>query len=486
VTENKNLEENSALQFVDGQVMSIAMGDSVMLPEYHGNNSHYAINIADLECVGAAPYEGHFPSQDLADFVYSASMIARKAATVLPTKAFSLLTSWESNNKKNTTDVNKLMQVWKKVLLQAVTEAACMARKYSDAYVILFFDDTDDLSQPISTDIATKLVGAVARSRWSVLPNGGAPGAAEYYTVNQNYYETKTPLDKPQNYRVHYSRVIHIPGLLVDTEQRRLRSGYNMSVYNYLAEPLNQWVASNQAGIAMLKSHSTFTMGIAGMAWKTGERDIAALKARFGSILAGIKRVGGLFFDKDQEQANLLNRSYTGVDKLIEQLNSYLVNGSDIPKEFLLNSGTSPFTEEGLGSRYAMAEVVSSYIESHVEPVVSYIFPLLAEIYQTKLNDDVVFYSGQYASAMTYTRKEESDIKFKNAQHDAIYLNSAQSVINADTVRSRWESGQYSDDLTLIGKAPEPLVPASNSEVNKLAGTEERGAYTTHKVSKKE
>lgn len=478
----------SDVYFTDGAVMNQVLGgEAIYESEYSSQSGGRGLEV--IANLGVDPYSSYEMSRDAADIIFSNSMIARRAVNVLPDKAFSLLKSWEAADSKNNKGVNKLMQVWRKKLLLPLIEAGQMARKYQDAYVVLFFDDTDKLDTPLSPSTATKLVGAIAKSRWSVNPVQGYPGTAEYYTVTSNYGD-KFILDSSLK-NVHHSRIIHIPGLMVDDEQRKLRQGYSMSVFNYLLEPLSQWINSNHSGIAMLNSHSAFKLGLSGLAWRTSNKDINGLKSRFASILAGLKRVGGLFYDKDMESADFISRSYGGVDKLLEQLEGYLLNASDIPKEFLLNSSDSPYSESGLGSRYAMAAVVEAYSRTHVTPIVDRIFPILAEVYNISLAGDKEFYEPLYDSAIVFTRQEEAEIRFKNSQSDAIYLNAApvgdEVVLNAESVRSRWETGHYSDEITLSGDfrlpTPEeaPQTQGLKKEAVKMATSASRGAYTVVK-----
>ncbi len=473
IEENVNLEKDE-LVFTDGAVMNAALGgENVFSPEGRPLSSHVGEHVKVFETLAPDPYGTYDFSSEFADVVYSSSMIARRAVEILPEKAFSLLKSWESQETKNNKDVNRLMQVWRKKLLNEFIEAGQMGRKYQDAYVVLFFNDSLDLSLPLDTSKATKLVGAAARGKWSVNPVQGYPGSSEYYTMTNNYYDGDPLVNDASLRNVHRSRIVHVPGLLVDNEQRRHRQGYNMSVFSYLVEPLSKWICSNHAGIDMLQSHSAFTLGLAGLAWRTSNKDVMGLKKRFASILSGLRQARGLFYDKDSEDANFISRSYSGVDSLIEQLEKYLINASDLPPEYLLQSGESAYSDKGMGSRYAFASLVESYQRTHVTPIVDALFPVLAEVYDTTLGDDLDFFEPEYGSALIHTRSEEADIRFKHAQADSIYLNAAtqddEVVVNSETVRTRWESGHYSDDLTLRGDFKKPKPPAENAR-----GSEEK------------
>jgi hypothetical protein len=233
-----------------------------------------------------------------------------------------------------------------------------------------------------------------------------------------------------------------------------------------------------------------FKLGLKGLAWKTQNKDVTSLGRRFKSILQGIKLMGGLIHDQDQETADFSSRSYSGVDALIKQLESYLINSCDTPKDFLLLSGEGAFTETGIGSRYALAHIVEKYQRTHVSPVVENLFKQLAAVYASELSEEYLDECEPvYQSALMLTRAEEAEVRFKNAQSDTLYLNSSVPVLNAETILTRWENGHYSDDFTLTGKLPpEPPMMAqegAGKEMAKTAASSSRGAYTGQKTSKK-
>jgi hypothetical protein len=488
-------EDLQVLTFTDGAVMSQAMSMESMFASELDYSSGTGGNTFAFEVWGNAAYGQFGINRELADVIYSSSMIARRAIETIPDKAWSLLESWEPPEKKNKPASNALMRVWRKKLLSPFIEAACMARKYQDAYVILFWDDNSDLSKPFNPEASSELVGAIARSRWSVQPTNGIPGSCDSYRMTSAYNDPALPngvkgRDGIPLGEVHSSRVIHVPGILVDNEQKRYRQGYNMSILSYMQEPLEKWITTQQAGIGMLQSHSMFKLGLKGLAWKTQNKDVQSLGRRFKSILQGIKLMGGLIHDQDQETADFSSRSYSGVDALIKQLESYLVNSSDTPRDFLMLSGEGAFSEAGTGSRYALAAVVEKYQRTHVSPVIAHLFELLASVYFPDLEDKYLEECEPvYKSALMLTRAEEADIRFKNSQSDTLYLNSSVPVLNAETILTRWENGHYSDDITLTGKLPpEPPQMAqegAGKEMAKAAATSERGAYTAQKTSKK-
>jgi hypothetical protein len=491
-------DEMRVLTFTDGAIMSQAMSMETMFANELDYQSGASGNTFAFEVWSNAAYGQFGITREIADVIYSSSMIARRAIETIPDKAWSLLESWEPPEKKNKPASNSLMRIWRKKLLSPFIEAACMARKYQDAYVILFWDDTSDLSKPFNPEAASELVGAVARSRWSVLPTNGIPGSCDSYRMTSAYNDPVLPngvkgRDGVPLGEVHSSRVIHVPGILIDNEQKRYRQGYNMSLLSYLQEPLEKWITTQQAGIGMLQSHSMFKLGLKGLAWKTQNKDVQSLGRRFKSIFQGIKLMGGLIHDQDQETADFSSRSYGGVDNLIKQLESYLVNASDTPKDFLLMSGDGAFSETGTGSRYALASIVEKYHRTHVSPVVETLFGLLASVYFPDLDEKYLEECEPvYKSALMMTRAEEADIQFKHAQSATLYLNSAVPVLNAESVLTHWENGHYNDEITLTGKLP-PEPPAlgaaaqegAGKEMAKAAANSSRGAYTAQKTSKK-
>lgn len=416
------------------------------------------------------------------EIIYAKSMIARRLAHYLPEDAFSLLQGWEDEKDGNQKTEHLIFRMWEKEVRAKAIEAATMARMYHDAYLILWFDD-DLPDKPFNPTKGTKLLGVYAKSAWNVNTDSGYEGKGEYFDV---YFSDNDAdgVDKGiGTVTFHKSRIIHVPGVMIPDEMLIRRTGKNLSILNYAAEPISEWVCSQKSAVKLLQSHSLFKYGLRGLAWKTQANDTQGLANRFRAIFAGINRIGGLLYDPDLEEADFVSRTYTGVDKIIMQIDNYLVSNADLPKGLLLNN--SDYWEDGnLGGRGSYAETKSRYIISHVNPLVDKVFTMLGRT-QGMTEKQCYMCKGKYLNPLKLNPMEEANKRFKHAQTDTLYLNATTPAYNQETVRTRWSSGTYSDDIKLIGEAPKPEpMGGIGSQMSKLAASNERGEYTAGNVDK--
>jgi hypothetical protein len=415
------------------------------------------------------------------EIIYAKSMIARRLAHYLPEDAFTLLQGWEDDSEEHSELETYLFRIWEKEVRDKCIEAAVMGRMYHDGYLVMWFDDGPP-DTPFNPRKGTKLLGAHAKSAWNVNSESGYEGRGEYFDVY--FSEEDEQAGVIGSVRFHKSRIIHIPGVRVVDEMLIRRSGRNLSILNYAAEPIAEWVCSQKSAIKLLQSHSLFKYGLKGLAWKTQANDTQGLANRFRAIFAGISKVGGLLYDPDLEEADFVSRTYTGVDKIIAQIDNYLVSNADLPKGLLMNN--SDYWEDGnLGGRGAYAETQRRYIVSHVNPAIEKIFTMLGRA--NGLTEKQCYMNkGKYLDPLKLNPIEEANKRFKHAQTDTLYLNATTPAYNQETVRTRWSSGSYSDEIKLIGDAPEPMQAGGGNETQmaRLAASNERGEYTASNTDK--
>lgn len=396
----------------------------------------------------------------LADSIYFASLVARTACEIVPRKAFALFKGWKHAKNKAPDWVHKAELQFVNKILPAAVEAGILARQYSDAYIILFWDD-DEPDKPFNPSKATRLLGAFAKSRCTLTPEDGfAPETATMFVHTSNTFdkdkteaeiERQRGVDPYMGYeRFHSSRIIHVPGLIASKDLRAYREGYNLSVFDYLDRPLREWIAGKYAVVDMLKTHSPFVYKLKHLAMKSLRKQYGSLWNRFRTILDGMRYMGGLILDKDQEDAQYLTRSYSGADKMAAAIDSFMSSNSDVPQPYLIDK-ESAFSADNLSARYEMAGILKDYTITHINPIAAEFLKQYAAVYQEDITEeDLLEYAPHYGSGLELTRMEQAEIYFRNAQADVLYL--APQVLNNETVQSRWRDGDYHDDLVLTGK----------------------------------
>lgn len=438
--------------------------------------------------------------EEFCNTVYGRSMIARRATELLPKRACRLFQGWEGKRKISDAETEVLEAMYadyERKVAEVLFEACSLGRLHGDAYVLFFWDDEEDLAQPFNPSQATSLLGAAAKSCHNLTPyTGHAPGTAEYYHLTINTHAMtlaeKEEADRTGQVvtrRVHRSRILHVPGLKSPMDTKYYRNGRNYSILEYLDEPLREWQQGKYAAIDMLKTHSLSKILMSNIAIKTMTNGLSEMVNRFHSILKGMKYMNSMVLDKDQEDAEFINRQYSGVDKVMGAIDSFLTTNSDIPSAFLLNDGSAFSEGAGEGARYELATLIDDYIVSHLKPALTeYAILWFAVNHPNKL---ALYNKSQlkFANALLETRHEAAEVKFKLSQSDVAWAG-VKALTNED-IRTRWEDGTFNDEVSLTGfhvgakevwekeqKSSEPAGP-SGEALARNAATSERGRYTT-------
>jgi hypothetical protein len=431
------------------------------------------------------PYNYDELSREAKDLVYLKSAIAQRECDIIPTRTMATFRGWSLVDKEDNQLIRNISNYFLEEIYDDFLDAAKMGNLYGDAFLVLLFDDGQDLREPLDISKITDFYGACPFSRYSLTVENqfvlGSPAAIyQLDTTNSTLHDrSKNLTDGSTLVSIHASRVLHFPGRRLNSELVKNRNGYNQSRLEPLLKPLSKWLLANSSAIDMVNSHSTFLYKMKNLAWKTSTKDTNYLTARFQSILEGLNSIKALVMDADQEDGSFIQRRYQGVDTLIEALDKYLVAHSDIPKSFLLNAESS-FSSDSAGDRYTLAQMIDDYKKSHILKPLRRWFELFSQLSGQKLRVDEV--ELLWDSPLLLTRKEESDIRFKNAQTDAINYNI--QAYGPETVRTRWEDGHYSDDITLKEENWEALMPQDSGMPNKtIHSTEGKSEYTAQDVN---
>jgi phage-related protein (TIGR01555 family) len=270
-----------------------------------------------------------------------------------------------------------------------------------------------------------------------------------------------------QQRRIHKSRVLRFPGKRLPYEILRTNGGYNDSIVQAMFNAFAQYNGAIGASSAMLQDYSVFVYKLKGLrntlegagAVTSGVVDkqkspTDKLLTRFKAIQMGMSIIKGLMLDADTEDASFMQRNYGGVTDIVNQLQDAMVAASDMPMARLFGSGrTGAFSESGKSDRYEWASLVSSYQavqwQAHVETITRYI--CLAK--DSKMRGTVPEFEFKWHSILELTDAERAELRYKNAQADALYL--AREVVTPEEVReSRFGGGDYGGEIVL-SKTPQ-------------------------------
>lgn len=206
---------------------------------------------------------------------------------------------------------------WRKALKIADLEG--------NSYILLGEQGVSDTEQPLGDKPIT----------WMALKNTKEINANQF----SGFYESYTTTGEHDNVEKvnrnwHPTRIIKLAGIPnMDSDLNDYR---DHSVLKPIIEDFHKIEHVFEITTEMLEQHSLYIHSMSGLAEKAARKGQAFLEARFKDIFTGIKNLGGLFIDKNQEEAQILSRNYSGVDKLIDKNIDWFVANTGLPRFVVL------------------------------------------------------------------------------------------------------------------------------------------------------
>jgi hypothetical protein len=407
--------------------------------------------------------ELNFP---LIEQIVGKSMIAYKAATTLPMQALLTFRGWTKTKEVDAEFQQQSYEWFLDNLLTPLIEAAVKGRIYGDGFLILGFDDGQAMDKPLNIPSISAFHGAFARSREYVTPTNGIDNIedSEFFHVSRSSIEGSTEkkfyaeIDmgtSGMSTIVHRSRILYFPGLLDFSDSKHLRSGGNKSVFSFCGKEIEEYGQAVDQIMRMLKTHSTYVLEIDGLVQGTRRNNVTELATRFVSLIKTITLFGAVIVDAKKEKANIINRTYTGVETLLKQIETSLTNTSDLPASYLITANDSQFSDKSIGDRYAMSQLIDNYYLTHLRKPLNYLYTLYCALTGHETDSKPGSFKISRVSSLILTRHEEAEVQFKHAQRDILYTipvdpeDPMSAILYPEDIRTRWESAEYSDEITL-------------------------------------
>ena len=293
----------------------------------------------------------------------------------------------------------------------AVTLAGIYSRLYGDGFIFMGFRDGKDPSEPLDWDAVEGIDWVFVRSKYEVSINT----LRETITNHGSGYNAASVLgntDKSSSLRgipFHYTRVYRMTG--VSRHGTSLHSDhFNLSVIDGVYNDYTRYLQAVTNSANMLASHSTFKFAMSGLSAKVTKSSlVVALRRRLENIMSGIQILGGVLYDKDNEDAEYVDRSYSGVNDILQHLKDWMVGNSGLPMNKLFGSAAaSSLSSQSEGEEKQWAEIIERYRSSQVLPF--YRLVLKAILLEQNVDPDTVMIEFESFNKMTDKEKAETEL----------------------------------------------------------------------------
>ncbi|MGK7892358.1 MAG: phage portal protein [Xenococcus sp. (in: cyanobacteria)] len=386
-----------------------------------------------------------FSQQEL-DLCYRDSKIIQNVVNLKPEDATKYLPQW--NLTKGDVDRLRGDYLGIRVIGQPLEElnvqsgfakAGRYGEHYGDGFIFLGVNDGLNPKEPVDEAKIKSVDWMAIMHRYEI----GVDQVQRGYRVHLN------PISEiPGNQMLfHQSRVLRIPGTVLHGNMLTSNGGFNDSVIQTVYNAFLDYSQAIASSVGMVESHSLFKYKLKGLASKTQKNKPETLRKRFEAIIQGISAIGGLIFDADTEDADFIQRTYGGFDKILDKIELWLLAATGMPRGKVFgNAAISALSEAGESEKWAWNEIIERYQRNKLLPAHNKLTRyLLAAQGITERNG---VYTISYRPHYQLTEKQLAEVKHINAETDKIYKEI--EVLDPEIIRkSRFAGSEYGQDIIL-------------------------------------
>ena len=274
----------------------------------------------------------------------------------------------------------------------------------------------------------------------------------------------------------HHTRVIKLFGIENMEQQFRGRNLDYSVLKPILCEYLNM---QNTMAISreMFSQFSFYVHKITGLSKAAAKNGLQSLKNRFRDIMEGINLMGGLFIDKENEEAEVISRNFSGVDAFMEKHIDWFVSNTGLPRFVVMGKASeAALSTSGEQEQKTLNALVHDYQRRKYLPILELLVVPMIERMESELlalNDDsdegesIDDLDIEITFLPTYpmSAKEEAEIRKLKAEAEAIELKNNENELTMENrvIQSDLSVEQSQVQLEQAKNPPEPTQSSDNN-----------------------
>ena len=328
---------------------------------------------------------------------------------------------------------------------QEISDAAKWARLYGGAVLVALVDDGGDFDQPVNMNRvrAVRQLRAYDRHRvtWSSADIDQDPLSGNF--GKPLFYRVSPPHGVP--YRVHHSRAWRIDGLPLPIDARLENNGWGDSALQTVFDALRNYAMTMSASANIVRDFVQTVLGIKGLTemLRMGEDELVAKRATIIDLTRSVANT--IFTDADGETYSKQASSVAGLPELWDRFALHVSACTGIPATKLMGRSPAGMNATGDSDMRQWYDTVQAYRTDELEPMIEWLAGLIDAQSEWRTRPETMDW--QWPSIMQPTDQEWADIKLKNAQADAIYID-RQAVDAEYLFHLRNGEGEYRPDVT--------------------------------------
>lgn len=347
---------------------------------------------------------------------------------------------------------------------EAVKESSIVGRQHGDKFCLLGVADGKEPHEPIDWESVQSFRWIKPVSRYQLRPDYQIWGDArhpEHFILAPN---VGANLPKEQERVIvgskwHRDRVLRFVGSRLYDEELERNGGYNDSILQSMFDAWSKYQQGLMASSAMLADYSQMIF----RSEKLGE-ELRAAGGRNGNGKTGQENVlnrllaldmgrsvaKAVLLDKSNEDAEYVNRSYSGADSILKALLDEWVAAADMPRDKLLGSSNTNGlgSTTGLADRWAWAQSVARWQNSNWRAPLEHVARIILHAQDGPTGGAVPEGWGlEFVDTFKLTRKEELELRRESAEIDKVSI--PLGIYSAEEARGKFSGAEFTPEITL-------------------------------------
>jgi phage-related protein (TIGR01555 family) len=376
--------------------------------------------------------------------LFRSSRIARRAVEAYPIAAGGV--GWEWTFGGSSTGASKLAakmgQYCDRLKVKdAFVSASIEGRWHGDGFILIGAADGLDLDQPL---------GKVRTIEWlEVLGEHEVqPGLGQHYKDNPEYY---TLSGHSRVGTVHESRILRFRGDRLLGLALQENAGKNDSVLQTMMNAFVQFTMGLGASTGMLADYSVFKYKLKGLSKLIMSGQTDELIKRFIAIQMGMSITQGLMMDAENEEAEFIQRNYSGVKDIVDLLTEQLVAASDMPRTKLLGAAARTglgTANRGDGDREDWEIMRADWQENNWRDPLMKLGAIILSASDGPTKGARKDFGVSFPSGLRPNPREQAQVRLVDMQRFKLAIEA--NVLTAEEVRqSLYGNAGYSSEITL-------------------------------------
>jgi len=315
------------------------------------------------------------------------------------------------------------------------------ARLYGTAFIIMDVDDGKKPDEPL--DIGNIKEGGLRHIKVIDRHRVSHDGIVEQNPLEANFGLPLTYRLNQTSVRIHHSRMIRFDAVELPFDEFRQSNYWSDSILDRLYEAIINFNTTTDSSAGMVYETNVDIIKIKGlMSYLANDEQEKLLRKRFA--LAGVLKSNNnmMLLDSDEDHESK-NNTFASLPDLIDTFMQILSAATDIPATRLLGSSANGLNATGEGDLKNYYDKVRADQNFEYRPKLNIFDKIMAHNIGI---EDPKLLRYEFNSLFQMTPSQESEIEYRNAQRDQIYMDSG--VILPSTVAKDLKQNDTYDNIS--------------------------------------